>query len=241
MNFSECTKMYEKGIGKECNVDVINVDSIFEKSIELGDESATKDFDDLNGRVILPINVDEKYIILLNNKLFSDGSINFIKTIFHEMTHVCDYMDLFSFLNIVNTKDAESYEYIWCIKLWMEFHANLIGHSMFRSLKLGDKILDSQIKTFHIEHELPDELKYTEEMCKRNISNLANQLYYLFLFFGKLSVWSNLYPEFYSEETIKQALGYDKKIIELYCFCINHKEFASAINSIDKMERIIMQ
>lgn len=238
----ELVEIFEQSIGEKLNASIEIVDSIYDKSEELNDllEGTTKEsIDKLNGRIVLPRLINEEFKILISKRIIKDN-INYFKTIFHELTHVWDYVNICKYLNIQETLKLQTYEYIDFFKLWTEFHASLYGSSISQYIlqNLFNSSNDSNYD-WHIKKELPVKMKYIEERIKSTKNDLGMQLYHFFIYFGEICFWSNLYPQFYNNGKINCLLKNDIRLIKLYNFCCKNRDFSTAIIEIEQIGEII--
>lgn len=243
MDIKDFVEIYECEIEEKLNVSVKVVESIYNESEQENDalvnEFSRKNIDSLNGRILFPKSIDGHYKILLNKKIFN-GNYNFLCTIFHELTHVWDYTNLFKYLNIDKVNDASDYKYFDIFKLWMEFHASLLGETISYNILQKLSIIEKDNYEWNKSEELPYMIKYMNEVSKKNENDLGMQLYYFFIYFGKICFWHDLYPEHYPRGKVQYLLANDNRLMKLYDFCNQNRDFFAAINKMEQVREVLM-
>lgn len=227
---------------QEINIEPIGiqvefVDDLYKRRLELAINE--KDFNNveiskrfisgLNGTLVLPATLNEKPYILISNSTIDDSML-FISTIIHELTHVHDFYDFAKYHNIIYLSDVEKIDDFKDLYFWTEFHARRRGYYFYRKIIKGFT-KDNKIKGEEVKYirgiESPHHLKYLKEELIKNQNNSTQFLYNIMQFLGRFSVWQDLFPDQFNEDTLpeelKNSFGY--KIIDIYDFLYNHSTF----------------
>lgn len=60
-------------------------------------------------------------------------------------------------------------------------------------------------------------------------------------FLGRLAVWEDLFPTFFTEKCIADLLASNPWMLNLYEYLNNHRELKTAINSFSELHEIALQ
>lgn len=230
------------------SVNVCITDDLYEKRLELAyDESDRqnvkniKEFiKDLNGTIAFGKKVNDSHTIIISNEMLKSENFNIVSTFIHELTHIHDYMNFANERNCVYTKDIEYIKEFRGFYFWTEFHARRNGYNFYRELflKANNTIDDLELQINHINNiELPLHLN---RLLKNNTDEANIQMYYVVQFLGRYSVWMDLFPEYFKEIPPELYNVYGDKIINLYKFLYNHKNFLDANDKFEELYDLTM-
>ena len=232
---------------KKMNVEIIITDDIYIEKVKYSNDKNRdsiknqKDWiETLNGSISEPMNLKDKFIILINKKYIEKcENFEWVGTVCHELTHVWDYIEY------AKEKGYDTYEElvedsnINVFLQWSEFHARYVGHYILRKV-LQPGVLKSEIALIDLlQREIPFQINSFVESYNSSENN-GNQLYYIMQFLGRLKVWIELFPNYFKEDVIEQILGEDNKWLnELFAFLNKHDTVELVKDKLDKIENIL--
>ena len=193
-----------------------------------------------SGTIVVPENVGDEFIILIDSSNPNCDSSSWIGTLCHELTHVYDYIEFSNDLGDATYKNYSKHENFNMLRIWSEFHARARGHYCLRYFLSNGDVKNNR----HMEENLKEELPKMMENCSNNFHfcpyDLYKQMYPIMQFLGKLYIWEKLFPMNYTREAIHNILGDSKWLEELYYFLREHDEYDKVCNSFDQMKKMII-
>ena len=137
-------------VNVECTLSNKLSDTFMEKRPDYfeGDVKTTPEAIDINrGTIIPPIELDGKFMIVINSNYFLDSlqkkDYQWTGTLIHELTHVLDFIQYAKINHLdsydVIQRDMEHRPFM----LWTECNARAKGYFFIRKYVFGDKVNDS--------------------------------------------------------------------------------------------------
>lgn len=195
---------------------------------------------------IPPKTIDGKFTIVINQDYFWESAKTqdwqWVGTLTHEMTHVCDY------INYVKMNDLDNYDVAQRelvhrpFVLWTEFHARATGYFFIRKFIFGEKYNDKSDKeqTDNIlQRELPFQINWFSQQYEAANGNADIQLYETMQFMGRYSIWEKLFPNVFNKRVRQHVFGSNPWMLDMYEFLITHQDIENANENFDKMLDII--
>ena len=198
---------------------------------------------DYNGRMIMPHSVDEKISILLNTlkmkQYTEDGSMTWIGTICHELTHAIDYYQMARKEALLFYDPLEEISLYQMFQLWSEYHARKLGYGFLREFfyrkgVLGDRL--QQIRDIQEREWLSHRQRYYMEYNSGIDEN--QQMYITMQLLGRYSVWCDLFPEAFNEQAIYKDFT-DLWISELLSFMRRHESLDRIYSNFDGLRHVL--
>lgn len=195
---------------------------------------------------IPPKTIDGKFTIVINQDYFWESAKNqdwqWVGTLTHEMTHVCDYINYVKMNDLDNYNVAQRELVHRPFVLWTEFHARATGYFFMRKFIFGEKNNDmsdkSQIDNI-LQKELPFQINWFSQQYQAANGNADIQLYETMQFMGRYSIWEKLFPNVFNKRVRQHVFGSNPWMLEMYEFLINHQDIENANEDFDKMLDII--
>lgn len=195
-----------------------------------------------NALTITPSKVNEKFYILIDAKYFMkslEKDNNWAGTVAHELTHVYDFIRYADLINCHDYDDILDINQHWMFNIWTEFHAKVIGYYYVRKYSFEDVYDESQID-YIVQEELPMHSKYMFDTYHAT-DNAFNQMYVVTHFLGRLFVWEKLFPNYFTENMIRQLLGNNGWMLDTYIFLKNHIKLDEAYRDFAELKNILRQ
>lgn len=192
-----------------------------------------------NGVTIPPKELDGKFSIAIDKEYFINSlqNKNWMGTLAHEATHVYDYCEFAKLVEANNYDEILDMRKCYMFHLWTEFHAKVLGYRFLRWATYKGEINESQLE-FIINEELLFQTNYTKSVM-RNFVGMHDCLYNIVQFMGRLYVWNEMFPEYFTDEKIKEIINSKEEIYELYDFFLKHMHLESAYGSFSNIESIV--
>lgn len=156
---------------------------------------------DYSGITIMPNNIEEETIILINN-----GSIENLKstncvvicTIFHELIHAKDYFNYAKKYGDGKYDFSKNRECLYVFSYWSEFNAKKISYFEYCKLLHGEELYSNEELENIKNNELPIKNKEIEDYLKDNDTDMEDIIYNLMFYLGRYAIWEKLFPESFS-------------------------------------------
>lgn len=201
---------------------------------------------DSNGRIVLPYNIDDSIRILMNIKKIieysKDGSMTWVGTYAHELTHALDYNKMAKRDGLVSYEPLEKTGKYYMFQLWSEYHARKRGYMFLRKyFELAGQMPDEEEQVLHIKtKEWPYHWKrHYKEYHADNNGN--KQLYITMQLLGRYSVWCDLFPEHFNINEIKSDYKASPWMGHLFEFLRTHEDFEKIYPCFEKMKEVISE
>lgn len=196
--------------------EILVTDCIYDKSIELcGSEKQKKDFMEekewvkqLNGTVVLGKTLQDTIYVLIDAKTFEYDNYTWRGTVFHELTHACDFYEFGKHFKYSMVDDMYKDEYFPSLKLWSEFHARKNGFKCIWKFIYNNITYTEKIRLARQNFEL-----WIDELQKNFDS------YQLMQYLGRFSVINELFPNIFQKPCEEQCIN------KLFRFLQDNKDF----------------
>lgn len=202
---------------------------------------------DFNGRMVVPVSLDDPIHILLNTtkvqEYTNDGSMTWIGTLAHELTHAIDYYQMARMEGLTTYAPLEKAEQYLMFQLWTEYHARKRGYSFLRQF-LSDtgavvRGRDEQIEYISTKEWPFHRRRYYQEYHADN--NGKNQLYLTMQLLGRYSVWADLFPDCFNEESLSMDFYGTEWMIDLFRFLHTHESIRDIYSAFSELEEILRE
>lgn len=213
-------------------------DELIEQGIERDDES--------NGRMVLPKSVDGEIHILLNSqqmtKYTDDGSMTWMGTFAHELTHAIDYYQM-AIKEELHTYDPllRTDQYLM-FQLWTEYHARRLGYGFLRNQLNVDADANSKNEriTHILSYEWPNQFEiYLQQYNETNDG--IRQMYYTMQLLGRFSVWCDLFPNVFTDSMQLHTFNDNLWMKKLLDFFELHDSLADVHGKFEGMRLILKE
>lgn len=202
---------------------------------------------DFNGRMVVPVSLDDPIHILLNTtkvlEYTNDGSMTWIGTLAHELTHAIDYYQMSRMEGLTTYAPLEKAEQYLMFQLWTEYHARKRGYSFLRQF-LSDAGAVAHERDEQVEYIATKEWpfhrrRYYQEYHADN--NGKNQLYLTMQLLGRYSVWADLFPDCFNEESLSMDFYGTKWMINLFRFLHAHESIHDIFPAFSELEEVLRE
>ena len=156
---------------------------------------------DYNGITIVPNNIYEETIILINyDRTKNLKSINYevICTIFHELIHAKDYYNYAKTYCNGKYDSSTNRDSLYGFSYWSEFNAKRISYYEYCKLVYGKKLYSNDELENIENNELPVKNKEIEDYLKNDDIDMEYIIYNLMFYLGRYAIWEKLFPEKFS-------------------------------------------
>ncbi len=190
---------------------------------------------DYNGRMVVPVSLDERISILLNlNKIVEyteDGSLTWIGTIAHELTHAIDYYRMARIEGLREYVPLENPELYCLFQLWTEYHARNHGYRFLRNFLDGlGRIGSRESQIYHIRNtEWPFQRDAYSRQYQLETERTYQQMYLTMQILGRYSVWCDLFPEEFNAEEFSEQFSDMQWMYKLLVFLRENEELEQFI------------
>lgn len=195
------------------------------------------------GTAIPPQRYDDLFTILLQREYLEEcvrnNKVDWIGTLVHEVAHVNDFMQFSKIVGVRNYDIILNRDNYRMFHLWTEFNAKVKGYYFLRKYTFGEVQNEEQVK-FIVDTELPYHIKDLFEVY-HSTNNGDWQMYYVVHFLGRLYVWQKLFPQYFTERSIKDMLTSNIWMYELYMFLSTHTKLEDAYRDFKGMKNILKQ
>ncbi|MBK5252930.1 MAG: hypothetical protein JJE03_00420 [Peptostreptococcaceae bacterium] len=200
-----------------------------------------------NGRMVLPYLVGDTISILLNSenmiKYTEDGSMTWVGTFAHELTHAIDY-------HLIALKDnLDIYDPLLELKdnrylmfnLWSEYHARKFGYNFLNNIMCKNLNISEDEKIKHIkDNEWPFHINnYYKEYRATNKG--IQQIYRTLQLIGSYSVGCDLYPTKFNEAQFKIICDSCPWVYKIFAFLRKHESIDEIYAEFSKMREIFKE
>lgn len=199
---------------------------------------------DYNGRMVLPTSMEDPIHILVNmekvDQYEKDGSMTWIGTIGHELTHAIDYYQMARLEKLPSYTPLEDASYLM-FQMWSEYHARKCGYKFLRRhFELSGLMPADDGAIMHI---LKTELPLQTNRFKKayNVSPPNERLYLTMQYLGRFSVWIDLYPVRFSERTVLDACSGQFWMLNLLIFLRKHETLKSVYDHFDELQYVLKE
>lgn len=201
---------------------------------------------DYNGRTVVPHDLDDTIHILLNSskvlQYTKDGSMTWIGTLAHELTHAIDYYQMARMSNLDNYSLLEMASEFQMFHQWTEYHARKKGYSFLRqyfsdtgALPVRDKQIDYILNVEWPFHKNDYDQKYHQD------SNSNTQMYITMQLLGRYSVWCDLFPDIFNHDAFARDFSRTTWIIDLLAYFREHENLDDAYPNFDTLMDIFRE
>ena len=202
---------------------------------------------DFNGRMVLPVSLDDPIHILLNTtkvqEYTNDGSMTWIGTIAHEFTHAIDYYQMARMEGLTTYAPLEKAEQYLMFQMWTEYHARKRGYCFLRKFlsAAGAVSVESDAQLKHIStKEWPfHRQRFYQEYHADN--NGKNQMYLTMQILGRYSVWADLFPESFNEDSLSVDFPGTRWIVDLFWFLYTHESLEEVYPVFGELEDVFRE
>lgn len=250
--------LFSEIIGKYC--EIRKIDKLPEVKLEITDdiysECLLKSADSLkpdiesqrewlqgvNGTIIYPELRTDTFGVLISlsyiQECIAQENNNWIGTLCHELTHVLDYiyaMELSDDLSMVEFKYEPFYP---MFGYWTEFNARKYGHYLLRYYTQGELMQSEEALKDLIKREIPSQIEYLAS-CFQDGANQHDAIYATMHFLGRVKVWKELFPKYFTNKVLHQILGSNDWMEKLFLYLDRNDTVERAIQTFEEMEDIL--
>lgn len=199
---------------------------------------------DYNGRMVLPNSLEEPIHILVNLKKVDqytkDGSMTWIGTIGHELTHAIDYYQMARLEELSSYLSLEDSSHLM-FRMWSEYHAKKCGYRFLRKYfeLSGSMPADDDIIMHILRTELPQQTDLFNKAY--NASFPYERLYLTMQYLGRFSVWIDLYPTHFSESKVLDACPGQFWMLDLLAFLRKHETLKNVYGKFDELQNVLKE
>lgn len=235
---------------KSCNCEAISLsiifsDDIWETYLNIRPDHRSKlpeQRPSFNDTIATPVELEGIFTVIIDNQYFlqeiNNNRLSWIGTITHEITHVRDFKEYAQIVSAANYDEILTAEHRM-FQLWTEFNAKRHGYYFLRKHNFDDITDLAQIPDI-INVELPGQIAYMRKEYDSTTDGW-HQIYLVSQFLGRLAVWEDLFPTFFTEKFIADLLASNPWMLNLYEYLNNHRELKTAINSFSELHEIVLQ
>lgn len=229
-------------------INIILTDDINKKHCELYPErtseimSAAREIDH-NGRMVPAPSLEEPMNILMNTikmlQYTKDGSMTWIGTFAHELTHAIDYYQMARLLKLKDYSSLEYTKHNQMFQMWSEYHARKKGYGFLRKFLADCNCLPGS--TEQIEYILKTEWPTHKEqhfIDYHNNANGSNQMYITMQLLGRYSVWNDCFPSVFNLDALKKEYNGEAWMYKLYEFLRQHERLENTYNCFEELKLI---
>lgn len=227
------------------NLSIIFSDDIWETYLEIRPDHRSKlpaQRPSFNGTIAPPLKLDGTFTVIVDNQYFlrnvENSQLSWIGTITHEITHVRDYKEYAQIVSATNYDEVLTADHRM-FQLWTEFNAKRHGYYFLRKYSFDDITDPAQLPDI-INTELPGQISYMSNEYSSTTDGW-HQLYTVSQFLGRLAVWEDLFPTYFTADFITSLLAPNPWMYDLYEYLNKHRELKEAINSFDELHEIALQ
>lgn len=227
------------------NIRINIVDNIFESSLAMPTthkirERISKNKVDINGTIVLGKTVGDIINVMISSKVFMYANNTWVGTIYHELSHACDYFEYAKEMKIIYFNDIFN-KYFNAFVMWSEFYARKKGFKKVRELSYKFSTQESEME--HIkDEELILIIKWYKEVYKgyQEISDIYNLMQAL----GRIALFAELFPEMNSsivEKTFANTIEEDKLWIvrNIFDFCKSKSDISNFVKHRRKLYKLL--
>ena len=197
-----------------------------------------------NGRMVLPISIDEPIHLLLNVQKAAEhekaGMHTFYGTIAHEFTHAIDYYQMARLESLGTYTPLEITGKYTFFQLWSEYHARKRGYYFLRKcFDLKGEMSDEEEQ---IEHIITKEAPYQARLFKDSFpKETPNQrLYNTMQNIGRYSVWMDLFPDVFGRSHFIKVYG-NNWMWDILLFLRDHETLESIYGHFDEFKEVLSE
>lgn len=201
--------------------------------------------DDFNGLMVLPNAIGTPINILFNTtnmiNYTKDGSMTWVGTFAHELTHAIDYSQMAIKENLNCYDPLNRTDKYYMFQLWSEFHARKFGYKFLREQLNVDGDYDERDILIHIhEVEWPTHAnRYHSEYHSTSDGN--RQMYSAMQLLGRYSVWCDLYPSEFNEIAFKEIWKNNVWMSKIFIFLQQHNSLETVYPYFEDMRLILKE
>lgn len=233
-----------------CNCEPINLsiifsDDIWETYLKVRPDHRSKlpkQRPSFNGTIATPMELDGIFTVIVDNQYFlreiKNSRLAWIGTITHEITHVRDYKEYAEIISAANYDEILTAEHRM-FQLWTEFNAKRHGYYFLRKYSFDDITDPTQIPDI-VNIELPGQISYMSNEYG-SITDGWHQIYTVSQFLGRLAVWGDLFPTYFTANYIDSLLAPNPWMLDLYKYLNEHRELKTAVSSFSELHEIALQ
>lgn len=196
---------------------------------------------DFHGTVVPPLQLDGNYTVLVNIKyLLEDiqkGCFAWVGTIIHEVTHAWDFIQYAKLIGAQNYDEVLDTSKHAMFQVWTEFNARRHGYYFVRKYSFENMRDDAQLPDI-IQTEIPFHIDYMSKEYHATTDGWE-QIYVVTQFMGRLSVWKELFPLYFTSEKIKAFFGANDWMYDMFSFLDDHQNLSKAQGQFDKLRGIL--
>ena len=201
---------------------------------------------DYNGRMVLPVSLDENITVLLNTKKIleytNDRSMTWVGTFAHEHTHAIDYYSMARLEALDSYDPLQQISRYHMFQLWSEYHARKLGYGFLRKfLATDDGTISKEERLEHIQNY---EWPFHREKHFRDYhadTNGDQQMYITMQLLGRYAVWCDLFPTEFNENIFAETYGNTPWMHHLFSFLRQHETLDAICGNFEEMKLILSE
>lgn len=196
---------------------------------------------DFNGRLVAPHRLDEPMNILLNEYKIIEyfDSRTWLGTIAHELTHAIDYYQMARLENLANYDIIDTDKKYNVFRLWSEYHARKKAYKFLGSI-MSRKYFRSPEE--HLKHIREEEWPFQRNSFLSNYENCSSdydQIYFVMNLLGRYSVWCDLFPDSFNENSIVEDLEEFSWPRSLLSFLRSHETLETMYDDFGELDNLL--
>lgn len=199
-----------------------------------------------NGRMVPPHNLDEKLHVLLNTEMIQkhtkDGTMSWVGTIAHELTHAADFYQMARLEGLSNYDPLQEKSLYELFQYWTEYHARKVGYGFLRKFLGVDTNPDDReaaiehIASFEWPHHMDDHYSTYHE-CSDRYEQIIITMHLL----GRYSVWCDLFPEVFNEKSLAFDFSHAPWMHHLFSFMRQHETLNAIYEDFSQMRKVLRE
>lgn len=213
--------------------------------IEGHKEDEIKSIDELNGMMVLPHAVEDSINILLSKKKIikytNDGSMTWLGTFAHELTHAIDFQQMAIKENLRCYKPLLDTGKYYMFHLWSEYHARKLGYTYLRNLLGVDAVHDESSRIDHI-HKIECPAQFEHHFKEYHETNNGNiQMNSTMQLLGRYSVWCDLFPNEFNDNAFRKLFVNTPWMYHIFIFLRRHDSLDAVYTDFEDMKQILSE
>ena len=201
---------------------------------------------DDNGRMVVPHEISDTISILINTEKIKqyteDGSLTWIGTVSHELTHAIDYYQMARRESLAYYDSLEDSSLFGMFQMWSEYHARKLGYSFLREYhSRTEGVIDEKQQINHIMvYEWPVHKKNHFQDYHSGI-DAFQQIYITMQLLGRYSVWCDLFPDEFNEQILSSEFYHTPWMGNLFSFLRKHESFEAIYPVFDGLRQVLAE
>lgn len=200
---------------------------------------------DFNGRMVVPLSIDDNIHILLNWKKFLeytlDRSMTWVGTLAHEYTHAIDFYQMARMEGLDSYVPLEETDHYLLFHQWTEYHARRCGYIILR--RYFESIKEMPDRDDQLRHIIDTEAPRHAEWFYRDYhrGSGSDRLYLTMQYLGRYSVWMDLFPDVFTENKLLEYCPGTYWMVNLLSFLRKHDSLENIYNHFEEFQDVLSE